>query len=518
MPTISDLLFSADNGQLKMPEFQRGWVWKRKNVKELFDSLYRGYPIGSIIVWPTFGDDGRPYDSVIDGQQRLSTLYAVVRGAKPPWFKGQDESALVDLLFNLQKEEFDYATKARRREPLWVGVTKVIQDPEWWFGRLPEMKLEPTLAAEYTQRITRLSNLSSKELLVSRLPDKTSVEDAYRVFKVVNRAGTTVSEGDLVLGQISLKWQDAREIIEKRIGRWSSDSFEVPLEWLLHSMAAVLGNGIEYDDLVRANRDRIEQSYNTIVEATEDVQNLLRDQLGFDRGQATRFNTGLIPVAMARVARGGSSSITADRRLLAWWLLGTLWRRWSSDTRNRVNRDLRIVADGEGVEGLMRELRKRSEGISLQADHFEVRRGPSQSALRLMRVMTRRCGARSLGNGLSLSFEHAGDLAGLQAHHIFPRALLREQNELPKRIDEVANLAFIRHDDNLAIGARAPTDYLPEMEERNPGVLASQWIPPDRELWKPARYRDFLAVRRGMLAESANDFLARLLGRSLTAW
>lgn len=515
MATISELLFKVDNGQLTMPDFQRGWVWKKRNVTEFLDSLYHEYPVGSIIMWPTNGGDGRLLDYVIDGQQRLSTLYAVIRGGKPPWLKDHDVSAW-NLLFNLEEEKFDVATRERLEDQRWVSVTRACSGTQWWFEQLSDMCWPSTEQAKYSQRISRLSGLPSKEIFVSRLPEKMAVADALRVFRIVNRAGTKVRDGDLILGQISMKWPDARDVVEKRLGQWRANGFDVPVEWLLHAMAASLKNRMEYDALIEADSAEVEQGYKRIVQATEELQNLLRDQLGFDQSQTVKFNMGLIPIVAARMRNGGSPRIENDRQYLGWWLLGTLWYRWSSDTRNRVNDDLSVVNNGEGVDGLMRELRRRSEGLRLTPEHFAVKQSPSQNALRLLRIMTRRCGARSLGNGLGLAFEHVGNLAGLQMHHIFPRALLRELGEPRKQIDQVANLSFIRHDDNLRIGARAPADYLPDYEDKKPDVLASQWIPQDRRLWKPDRYRDFLEARRRLLAEAANDFLSGLLGRSLT--
>ena len=220
MTTVSELLYMADHGQLKMPDFQRGWVWKRANVKELFGSLYQGYPIGSIIVWPTRSHDGRPLDSVIDGQQRISALYAVLRGLKPPWFTDHDEHTLGELLFGLEEERFEYPNTARSSDPLWVSTKRVCQSTEWWFEELPRLNLAASEESAYTQRISQLAALPSKEVFLSRLPDKTGIDDAYRVFRVVNRAGTTVSEGDLALGQISLKWPNARTAVEKMLEHW----------------------------------------------------------------------------------------------------------------------------------------------------------------------------------------------------------------------------------------------------------------------------------------------------------
>ena len=517
MPTISELLFQAGDGQLKMPEFQRGWVWKTRNVKELFNSLYHGYPIGTIIVWPTKSDDGRPFDNVIDGQQRLSALYAVLRGAKPPWLGDHDQGGLGNLMFNVESETFDYGNKERLNDPLWFDVTSVFDNPDWGFSRLSDVKLQGTYA-QYVQRLSRLVNgIPAKELVVFRLPENTSVEDAYRVFDIVNRAGTKVSEGDLVLGQVSLKWSGARQIIEKKLDEWNSNGFDVPLEWVLHAMSAFFLKGIEYEHITRADSEAIQESFRRMAKGTDHLQNLLRDELGFDKNQSTRFNMGLIPVLVARVHNVSQSDAHSDRQFLAWWLLGTLWYRWSADTRNRVNTDLHTISEGEGIEGLMRELRLRSEGLRLHAEHFNVRSSPSQNALKLMRILTRKYGARSLGKGYGLSFEQIGEHASLQMHHIFPRKLLRDRGVSKKMIDQVANLAFIRQDDNLDIGAKAPANYLPELEEKHPGVLASQWIPQDRRLWKAVRYPDFLDARRKLLAAAANDFLGGMLGQDLAA-
>ncbi len=517
MAKISELLFQVDSGQLTMPDFQRGWVWKKKNVLEFFHSLYHECPVGSLIVWPTKTADGQPRDSVIDGQQRLSTLYAVLRGKKPPWFTVHDLSTW-DLHFNLESEDFEFASAERKEDPLWVSVTRVCDDTRWWYEQSDTVEWSATEKARYSQRISKLTSLCSKEIFVSRLPATIDVAGAVNVFSIVNRAGTKVSEGDLILGQISLEWPEARETIEKRLDQWRNAGFEVQLEWLLHVMSAYLSSykSIEYDSVIKTRRVKLEDCYKRVAQATEELQNLLRDQLGFDQSQTTKFNMGLVPVVSVHLRNGADITVESTRQYLGWWLLGTLWHRWSADVKNRINADLRAFSEGEGVDGLMCELRSRSEGLKLTPAHFEVKQSPSQGALRLMRIMTRRCGARSLRSGLGLSFEHVGDLAGLQMHHIFPRALLRKLNVPKKQIDQVANLAFIRQGENLKLGAKAPMDYLPEYENKNPGVLTSQWIPQDRSLWHPKRYQGFLEARRSLLAEAANSFLGDLLGKPLT--
>ena len=514
MAKISEILYQAKNGLLRMPRFQRGWVWQKKHVRQLFDSLYHGFPVGSIIVWPTKGDDGQHFKGVIDGQQRLTALYSVIHGEKPPWLKDEALAAGSDLVFNVDTEKFDYSTKSRSDDLLWVGVTQLFQDPNAWFEN--DRIVEPGVRGKYAQRVMRLVSIKDRDITVSKLPDEITVEDAARVFKIVNRAGTKVSEGDLVLGQLCLKWPDARELVEKKLDHWGSQGFGVSTEWLLHAMAAIIGSKIEFDVLLEATSAQLQSSFDQVVDTGEKLFTRLRGELGIDRQMKTKINMGIVPVIYENYIRGTAhASLAADRRLIGWWLLGTLRYYWSFDTRNRVNRDLATIREGDSMLGLLKELRRKSPILRIQPDDFAVKRTPSQNFYRLILMLTRRRGARSLRSGVELSFKHIGDLSSLQAHHIFPVKLLRQMDTPDKQMHQVANLAFITQDDNLRIGAQSPAEYLPRLEDVNTGVLDSQWIPKNPSLWEAKAYPRFLEERRKLLAKAANDFLRDLIGEDL---
>ena len=128
----------------------------------------------------------------------------------------------------------------------------------------------------------------------------------------------------------------------------------------------------------------------------------------------------------------------------------------------------------------------------------------------LLYLLTRVDGARDFGSGLELRAELLGKLTSLQVHHIFPKALLRKHGSDRGEINAIANFCFLTQDTNIKIGMRAPADYLAELQSRHPGVLESQWIPTDPDLWKVERYLDFLAARRELLAASAQSFLDSL--------
>ena len=131
---ISTILDQIDNGAMALPEFQRGYVWNREQVRRLMHSLYRRYPVGSLLVWvtktegaPSRGDGTLTPGSVeliLDGQQRMTSLYGLMRGRPPAFFDGNAQ-AFTGLHFNLEDETFEfYAPLKMKDNPLWIDVTE----------------------------------------------------------------------------------------------------------------------------------------------------------------------------------------------------------------------------------------------------------------------------------------------------------------------------------------------------------------------------------------------------------
>ena len=512
MTKISEILYGVDSQQLMVPRFQRGWVWRKKHVLQLFDSLYREYPVGSLITWPT-RIDGRPIENVIDGQQRLTALYGIIRGERPPWLADATPSALEHLMFNVDTQVFAYATQAMLNDPHWVDVTSLFTDGLGAWASKFKTRSSEDAKGIYYEHIAQVIGIRDKDINVDKLPADVEVEAAAKVFEIVNRAGTRVSDGDLVLGQISLKWDDARMCLTEALDDWRNRGYGVSLEWLLHAMSAALEDRIDFNVVLSASRDDLLFAFDSVVKSTSEVLNHLRDVLGLDATLSTPINNGLIVVVMERTRSGSHSSEGLEhiRALIGWWFLSTIHNRWTGDIRNRTNRDLNVLANGRGIGGLMHELRGMSPSLSVGTEGF-ARNRSSKPYYRLLITLTRRRGARDLRSGVSLSFDHFGENASLEAHHIFPRSLLSKHNIQKDQINQLANLALITKGANLRIGSKPPAEYFPQLESENPGVLDSQWIPNDPSLWVVEAYEDFLEARRVLLAQAAEDLLAELLG------
>lgn len=132
---IQDILMSIDNDEYTIPEFQRGYVWNSTQVKEFFRSLYLGYPSGSFLIWKTKdpskirGDQKETnsifHQLILDGQQRLTTIYTIFKGKTPDWYEGV--ALRTDLFFNLNTEEFEYfMLRKMSNKPEWINVSEFL--------------------------------------------------------------------------------------------------------------------------------------------------------------------------------------------------------------------------------------------------------------------------------------------------------------------------------------------------------------------------------------------------------
>jgi len=222
---------------------------------------------------------------------------------------------------------------------------------------------------------------------------------------------------------------------------------------------------------------------------------------------------GAIPV-MTRylVSRGGHLADHAERdKLLYWYVHSFLWGRYAGSTETVLNQDLDAIENIDGALDRLVQLLRRNRGdLRLHAEDFL---GWSRSArfYPLLYMLTRTRHSLDWGSGVELSHHLLGFMNQLELHHIFPKALLYKEGYSRPDVNAIANFTFLTKDTNLLVSDRDPAQYLPEYAARHPGAIESHWIPMDPSLWRVDRYQDFLAARRELLADAANQFLESLV-------
>src|SRR3954468_14795593 len=174
----STILDHIDNGHMALPEFQRGYVWNRDQVRGLFDSLYRRHPVGGLLVWATESKtaahrgDAKLAAGIVklllDGQQRMTSLYGVVRGKPPKFFDGNVQ-AFTGLRFHLDTETFAFYQPVKMpTDPLWIDVTDLMMKGSAGLGEfVTRLTAQPALASrvgDYVGRLSRLLGVTDVDL------------------------------------------------------------------------------------------------------------------------------------------------------------------------------------------------------------------------------------------------------------------------------------------------------------------------------------------------------------------
>jgi len=511
---------------MALPEFQRGYVWNRDQVRGLLDSLYRRHPVGGLLVWVTESrtarhrGDGQIAPGIVklllDGQQRMTSLYGVVRGKPPKFFDGNPQ-AFTGLYFNLENETFSFYQPLKMQDdPAWINFTELMQKGTAGLGEfVGRLSLETALApkiGDYVGRLSRLLGIMDIDLHVEEVTgaDK-SLGVVVDIFNRVNSGGTKLSKGDLALAKICADWPEARDIMKKALKNWLDSGYNFNLDWLLRSVNTVITGEAKFSFLHEKNTDEIKDGLKRGTKAIDFCLNLISGRLGLDHNEVL-FGRFAIPVMVRYLdQRGGQLNAKERDKLLFWFVQAGMWGRFSGSTESYIDQDLAVLEDdGNALDKLLEQLRLWHGGLRVESGHFI---GWSLGArfYPVLYLLTRMGDAKDWGTGLPLKSSLLGKLNKLEVHHIFPKAQLYKLKYTRPEVNSLANFCFLTKDTNLKISDRLPEEYFPEIETKHPGALASQWIPTDADLWKIKNYRDFLVARRELLAAETNRRMEELL-------
>jgi len=529
---ISTILDHIDSGHIALPEFQRGYVWNREQVRKLFSSLYRRHPVGGLLVWAT--DSGiaeyrgeQPIAAgivklLLDGQQRMTSLYGVIRGKPPAFFDGNTD-AFTGLRFNVETETFEFYQPVKMRDdPDWIDVTALMKAGNSGLGQLVAAmgrdRVRAARTGDHVGRLSALLSIAEVEFHIDEVTgaDKT-LDIVVDIFNEVNSGGTKLSKGDLALAKICADWPNARGTMKAKLKEWSTADYEFNLDWLLRSVNTVLTGEAKFVFLHDKSANDVQDALKRATRHIDTCLNLIAGRLGLDHARVF-FGRFAVPVMVRYLDQKGETLGARERdKLLFWFAAAGMWGRYSGSTESFLDRDLEMLegADG-GLDKLLRELRVWHGALGVEPGHFD---GWSLGArfYPVLYMLTRMGEARDWDLGIALKASMLGKMSRLEVHHIFPKAQLYKKEYERRDVNALANFCFQTKNTNLEIRDRLPKDYFPEVEAAHPGALASQWIPMDEQLWEIDNYPAFLEARRALLAAEANRRLAELV-HGETSW
>ena len=398
--------------------------------------------------------------------------------------------------------------------PLWIDVTQLMRrgvgDFILQLTQVPE--LQPSLQT-YISRLNAIDQIKEVDLHIEEVTgeDKT-IDVVVEIFNKVNSGGTKLSKGDLALAKICAEWPEARHEMTRRLSKWSSAGFDFRLEWLLRCMNTIVTGEAMFSALADVPASSVREGLDKAERAVDTLLNLISSRLGLDHDRVLGSPYSFPVLTRYLVERGGHLTDYRERDKLLYWYVHTfLWGRYAGSTETVLNQDLGLIDPPEGaLDRLIDRLRQNRGDLRIHPDDF---RGWSVGArfYPLLYMLTRVYHARDWCSGIELSNALLGKRSSLELHHIFPKALLYKAGYDRPDVNALANFTFLTQECNLQITDRDPSEYLEDVARLQPGVLESHWIPMDRQLWRIEHYPAFLAARRELLANAANEFLDSLL-------
>lgn len=520
---IAEILTSIDNNEYTIPEFQRGYVWNSTQVKEFFRSLYLGYPSGSFLIWKTKEPSkirGEQKESnsifhhlILDGQQRLTTIYTIFKGKTPEWYEGV--SLRTDLYFNISTEDFEYyMPKKMSNKPEWINVSDFLSK-----GGVSHFISKLSLFSDddrnyYLQNLETLNKLGAirdygyyiKEITITEL------DKVVDIFNLVNKTGTTLNESDLALAIITSNWPGVKDKFREALEEYKKYNYDFNFRFFTRCLNILTTERGKYTaDISNVNQEEFEIAWKKLNKILPHIINILRDNAYIDSSES--FSSYYVIYVLLYYLSRNDDKFTSEEeanKAIFWLFTSLLWGRFSGSSESFLEKDINVIKETDSLDALIEEMYLyRGGNLYLRKEDLALQ-GVRSRIFNIFYSAVRAQNAKDWTNpALNLYSKNIGYNNKLQKHHIFPKAFLYKKynssNSIHKAmVNEIANIAFITQESNMAILDSNPAEYLPKI---NAEQLRKQFVTTDEILYELDNYELFLENRRKSLCDGINKFL-----------
>lgn len=561
---VGALIADIDLGKVGLPDLQRPFVWPNVKVRNLFDSLYKGYPAGFLLFWDTGADAGLkaigvknakavPRLAIVDGQQRLTSLYAVIKGEEV--IRANFKKERIRIAFNPLAERFAVADAAIVKDKSFIPDIAELWRPDANIFSIAHAFLEQLSAVrdlsdgdkmKIQNAIGNLHGLTNQysftTLTLSASADGATVAD---VFVRINGEGKQLNQSDFIMTLMSVYWDEGRTELEAfaRAATKPSDGQASPFNHFIkpapdQMLRATIGLSLK--------RARLENVYNALrgrdaKTGIENPEKRSEQFLRMQEGQAAALNLANwhhFLSALTLAGYRGEKMISSETAIIysyvlyligiedfgidkqsmrqaiaEFFFMAALTGRYTSTPETRFEAHLSMIRDLPDGTAYLAKLREIC-ATTLTPDFWSITL-PSQLAtsasqspsLFAYNASLIKLDADALYSPVKIASlvdpAVKGTKVALERHHLFPRAYL-EANGIRdlKKINQIANFAPVEWPENIRIGKMAPLQYVPPLDaalsaEKRAQLYFWHALP---HLWWELPYEEFLVQRRERIA------------------
>ncbi len=351
---IRQIIDKIDENQLFVPAFQREYVWKRNDAKNLISSLIKDYPTGTMLTWETnnppelkgsykYEINKGAVKIILDGQQRITTLYMLMCNKIPPYYTEKEiENDIRGLHVNVETLELEYyKAKMMDNNPLWRNITDILQ------GKIRERDITDELESKNNgerlprERETTISNnirsierIEDRDFLEQVIPVKASIKEAIDIFYIVNASGVNLTEAELALAQISGYWPQARVLFKQKLEKLEKEGFVFKLDFIVYALLAVIhkmGSKMEKLHAIENKENLINAWAKLDTSVLDYVCNLLKSQAYVDHTDEINSVYAIIPI-IAYVFNKQDNKLNEEeiKKVVKWFYYSQIRNRYIS--------------------------------------------------------------------------------------------------------------------------------------------------------------------------------------------
>lgn len=507
-PRLASLLSDVAKGNIKIPVFQREYVWNDDQIMSLLDSIYHGYPVGSLLLWSTKESlkhernvggfvlpktpEDYPVNYVLDGQQRLTTLYGVFNSDTQT--SDAELAARFDVCFVPETEEFCHQSVAEHSKSINLRVildtTKLL--PE--LGRFSD--------ADKTKIATLTERFKDYEFPVVTIKDRTN-QEVCRVFQRINSSGTSLSTLELLSAWTWSDQFDLRNELGGLLDRLSDRGYEQLDETLLmRCLASIVLGKIDVDELVNAAPEKLIEGVATLKQAINATIDFLDKDLKIKNSVFIPFPIMLVPLVsfFSKTLKPTASQFESLRK---WFWFCSFSQRYKAGTNALVMEDIQSMAKLAAGEAAFVALDSEVPE-ALFKKTWRINSTAAKATICLLAQLNPKTflTGRPVDLGTTMAAYNSREF-----HHIYPKAFLSSQDIPFHQSNVIANICLLAAVDNKAISDKNPSDYFATIPfTEKDAIFESACIP--KELGDGSKpYAEFLNLRARALADIAGKLI-----------